>query len=276
MTDLSIQFPDDFKMCERCVGQGTTQCSSCAGQGRRYDTRYDRDYEGRLIARTDWVSCISCDGTGYVKCASCGGNRSIRKPQTRSSRHQWEAETEEPFDSYEPIKEEETESQLYEEMFQSREEILDDISKCKRDGLSSHFATNWSERLADIDPTSPEAEAELKTLEAGVKSYREECIGTTDQDWKGELTVMKLSDIESSLSSLSRQSYRYQSLFSSQKPQPAPEPVPEEKSSLREEIERLVKANNAETLVECPGCSVKMKAKNLQLHYDKHHWWQES
>lgn len=272
MANLWAPYPDSFKMCERCVGTGKVRCTFCSGSGGRNETRDDRDYEGRPISRTEWVSCGSCSGTGGGPCTSCGGSGSIQKSSTNASRRHREAATEEPFDSYEPI-EEQSEAGLLDEMIDGQMGILDTISKAERNGLPFQLKSDWFSRLNNIVTTSPEAEAELKALEMEVKSYRDESPWSLSIGDAGFLDSCFLSVIKSGLSLLSSQSSRYQRYFGSQKPQPSAEPIPEGKPILRKDIEALTKSSSPESTIRCPVCSVKMKAKNLVIHFDKQHWW---
>jgi hypothetical protein len=274
MSKLWAQSPDSFKMCEICVGTGEVRCSYCSGTGGRNETRYDRDYEGRSISRTEWVSCGSCSGRGTGTCSPCGGSGSKQKSSTNASRRHREAATEETFDSYEPI-EEQSEAGLLDEMIASQMDILDSISKAEGNGLPLQLQIDWSSRLNNIVTTSPEAEAELKALEMEVKSYRDESpwsLSIADAEF---LDSCFLSLINSGLGLLSSQSSRYQRYFGSQKPQPSAESIPEGKPILRKDIEALTKSSSPESNIGCPICRVKMKAKNLVIHFDKQHWWKE-
>jgi hypothetical protein len=276
VSSLWAQFPDSFEMCKKCVGTGNVRCSPCSGTGGRYQQRYDRDYDGRPISRSEWVSCGSCGGSGNGTCPPCGGSGSIQKSSTTAGRRRREAAAEETYDSVQPAVEEQSEAELWEEMYDGRLEILDDISKCERFGLPFELAAWWSGRLENIEATSPEAEAELKTLEADVKRFSEDCVSAFEMDDDDERLVSKLSLIEASLDLLSKQSSQYQRRFSSRKPQPPAQPAPAVKPTLREEMAALAESSGPEAIVECPGCHTKMKAKKLLLHFDKKHWWKEN
>jgi hypothetical protein len=79
MSSLHLLDPDNYEMCGRCSGTGKDYCSSCGGAGGHYETRYDYDYDGRSVSRSERVSCTSCSGTGYRSCRHCGGTGSARK-----------------------------------------------------------------------------------------------------------------------------------------------------------------------------------------------------
>lgn len=245
MSDLWAQFPGDFEMCKRCVGTGRVTCLPCGG----------------------------CGYTGYVMCTLCGGSGNIQKFGTSATRRRRKA----AYDSDEAAAEEKSEEELWAEMSDGRIEILGDISDCERWGLPAELATRWSGRLEQIDPTTPEAEAELNDLAADVRRFDEDCVSAFDLDARGERLASKLSLIDASLELLSKQAAWYQRRFPRGEARPAATSMPEDtERTLREEIEALAAASGPELVVECPGCHTKMKAKNLRLHFDKKHWWKET
>ena len=235
MSDLWLEFSNDFEMCQRCVGQGTVR----SGYG----------------------------GSEYVMCSSCGGSGSRQKIGRKKSRRRGRAE-----ETDEPAAEEKSEEELWEEMLDRRIEIEGDIERCERYGLPSERAALWSSRLKNIDTTSPEAEAELKDLSMEVKRLSDD-YASVAYDEDEEHLVSELSFISGFLDSLSNQSAWYQKRFG----RPAAElSHKEEKRTLREEIEALAASSGPESVVACPGCNTKMKARNLRLHFEKKHWWKEN
>ncbi|HKQ52645.1 MAG TPA: hypothetical protein VJT74_09775 [Pyrinomonadaceae bacterium] len=229
MSDLWLQFPDDFKMCQRCVGTGSVR----SGYG----------------------------GTEYVMCSSCGGSGCVQTYGTKRTRRRGAdaAETDEP------VKKEKSEEGLWREMLDERIEIEIELEQCERYGLHSELAARWSDRLKKIDTTSPEAEAELNALKADVQRFSDESVSAFEMSAADELLVSKLSLICARLELMSTIAAQYQRLFSRQEPR-----------TLREKIEALATASGPESVVKCPGCDSKMKAKNLRLHFDKKHWWKET
>jgi hypothetical protein len=86
MSSLHLLDSDNYEMCGRCSGTGKDYCSSCGGSGGHNETRYDYDYDGRSISRSEWARCTSCSGTGFRRCSLCGGTGSARKYSHRKRR----------------------------------------------------------------------------------------------------------------------------------------------------------------------------------------------
>jgi hypothetical protein len=184
--DFWLRYPDDFEMCETCTGTGTVRCSSCVGTGSRRETRYDRDYEGRPVARDEWVSCPGCAGTGDKPCSPCSGTGSVQKhSRTRSGSRNYAGP--EPALIPSPTVEPDTGTPSPGQLNRKRDWILD--YRLGQPELPVPLATDWHRRLSQLTDANCLAEVEAilrEVIRARKKSFDDanlfDVSKTMDQD----------------------------------------------------------------------------------------------
>jgi hypothetical protein len=64
-------YPDRYKRCPYCDGEGRRKCLPCDGKGHTYGVRRSL-YAGR-VARTGmgYKTCTACHGSGGRRCGIC-------------------------------------------------------------------------------------------------------------------------------------------------------------------------------------------------------------
>jgi hypothetical protein len=165
MSDLWELYPQKYRRCPSCGGQGRRECTTCWGKGGSYKVHYEYDYDGHPIRREKWEPCYSCSGRRTTLCYRCSGTGSINRSGIAFDQDSTESISE----SSSPQKRRSLDD-LIRAIYRQRDVVIKEIRSCWE--LDASLRQSWKEALLTIDLLDySNARQELEALKNKIDQY---------------------------------------------------------------------------------------------------------